>query len=87
LAALACVPPPFSYFCLLLPWAVSQHSRWGVALQGELLNLSLWDTHAGEEMDRLRPLAYQAADLFFLCFSVVQPETCGLQRGKSRDME
>ena len=39
---------------------------------GERCDVGLWDTASEEEMDRLRPLAYAEADLFVLCFSVVQ---------------
>jgi small GTP-binding protein len=51
-------------------------------LQGHLCVVSLWDCAAGEEMDRLRPLAYHQADIFMLCFSVSQPESYESARAK-----
>lgn len=51
-------------------------------VQGELCSLSLWDTSADEEMDRLRPLSYAQTDAFYLCFSVIQPESYESVRAK-----
>lgn len=33
--------------------------------------LGLWDTAGQEEYDRLRPLAYQNADVFVVCYSII----------------
>jgi len=39
-------------------------------------------------MDRLRPLSYAQADIFFLCFSVIQPESYESVRRKwAREVE
>lgn len=51
-------------------------------IQGETCSVSLWDTASNEEMDRLRPLSYCQSDLFFLCFSIVQPESYESIRAK-----
>jgi len=41
----------------------------------QLIKLSLWYTAGQEDYDRLRPLYYQDTDVFFLFFSVVNPES------------
>ena len=38
-----------------------------------MLFRSLWDTAGQEEYDRLRPLSYANANVFLVCFSVVNP--------------
>eukprot|EP01084_Bolivina_argentea_P239709 402835_1 len=40
--------------------------------QPSLIALDLWDTAGQEEFDRLRHLAYREADIFLMCFSVVE---------------
>mmetsp|Transcript_45328 Transcript_45328/g.114116 ORF Transcript_45328/g.114116 Transcript_45328/m.114116 type:complete len:198 (-) Transcript_45328:181-774(-) len=37
------------------------------------IELGLWDTAGQEEYDRLRPLSYTNANVFLVCFSVVDP--------------
>ena len=37
--------------------------------------LSLWDTIGDEAYDRLRPLCYPNADVFLICFSIVEPSS------------
>lgn len=39
----------------------------------EVIELGLWDTAGQEEYDRLRPLSYANANVFLICFSVVNP--------------
>ena len=39
----------------------------------QTIELGLWDTAGQEEYDRLRPLSYANANVFLLCFSVVNP--------------
>jgi len=39
----------------------------------ENIELGLWDTAGQEEYDRLRPLSYANANVFLICFSVVNP--------------
>jgi small GTP-binding protein len=62
-----------------MPFEVLQKKT---GLMGNMCVVCLWDCAAGEEMDRLRPLAYHQADLFLLCFSVVQPESYESARAK-----
>ena len=38
-----------------------------------VIELGLWDTAGQDEYDRLRPLSYGSADIFLVCFSVVNP--------------
>ncbi|KAH3732616.1 small GTP-binding protein domain [Pelomyxa schiedti] len=42
---------------------------------GKGYNVGLWDTAGQEEYDRLRPLSYPHTDLFFLCYSIVNPSS------------
>lgn len=37
------------------------------------IELGLWDTAGQEEYDRLRPLSYANAQVFLICFSLVNP--------------
>ena len=39
----------------------------------QTIELGLWDTAGQEEYDRLRPLSYANANVFLICFSVVNP--------------
>lgn len=41
----------------------------------EYYSVSLWDTAGIEQYDRLRPLSYLGADIFLLCFDLVQPSS------------
>lgn len=51
---------------------VSQHNR---CIRNSVLTvrLSFRDTAGQEEYDRLRPLSYANANVFLLCFSIVNP--------------
>ena len=43
------------------------------SVNGETVQLSLWDTEGSKDYDRLRPLSYPNTDVFLLCFSVDEP--------------
>lgn len=42
-----------------------------VVIDGNTVNLGLWDTAGQEDYNRLRPLSYRGADVFVLAFSLV----------------
>ncbi|KAL7712026.1 Rho family GTPase [Entamoeba marina] len=44
-----------------------------VTLDDDVISLAIWDTAGQEEYESIRPLSYPGADIFLLCFSVVQP--------------
>jgi Ras-related C3 botulinum toxin substrate 1 len=44
-------------------------------VEGNPVNLGLWDTAGSEEYDTLRPLSYPGTDVFLLCFSIFSPDT------------
>jgi|UniRef100_A0AC35G9Q6 Ras-related C3 botulinum toxin substrate 1 len=44
-----------------------------MTVNGQTINLGLWDTAGQEDYDRLRPLSYPSTNIFILCFSVTSP--------------
>lgn len=42
-----------------------------VVVDGQTVNLGLWDTAGQEDYNRLRPLSYRGADVFLLAFSLI----------------
>ncbi|KAF3445613.1 hypothetical protein FNV43_RR10789 [Rhamnella rubrinervis] len=42
-----------------------------VLVDGQSVNLGLWDTAGQEDYNRLRPLSYRGADVFLLAFSLI----------------
>ncbi|XP_042011702.1 rac-like GTP-binding protein 5 [Salvia splendens] len=42
-----------------------------VSVDGQTVNLGLWDTAGQEDYNRLRPLSYRGADVFLLAFSLI----------------
>ncbi|KAL6124557.1 hypothetical protein ACLB2K_077069 [Fragaria x ananassa] len=42
-----------------------------VLVDGQTVNLGLWDTAGQEDYNRLRPLSYRGADIFLLTFSLI----------------
>ncbi|CAH8386273.1 unnamed protein product [Eruca vesicaria subsp. sativa] len=42
-----------------------------VVVDGNTVNLGLWDTAGQEDYNRLRPLSYRGADVFILAFSLI----------------
>lgn len=46
-----------------------------IEVDGQEINLALWDTAGEEDYDRLRPLSYQRANVVLVCFSIDSPTT------------
>jgi len=44
-------------------------------VEGNPVNLGLWDTAGSDEYNSLRPLSYPGTDVFLICFSIISPET------------
>nr|AGM32255.1 Rac 1-related protein [Coptotermes formosanus] len=44
-----------------------------VLVEGQQINLQLWDTAGQEDYKRLRPLSYPGTNVFLLCFSLASP--------------
>jgi small GTP-binding protein len=42
-------------------------------VEGQQINLQLWDTAGQEDYKKLRPLSYPQTDVFIICFSLVAP--------------
>uniref|UniRef100_A0A6B2LKK9 Uncharacterized protein n=1 Tax=Arcella intermedia TaxID=1963864 RepID=A0A6B2LKK9_9EUKA len=61
---------------------IVENTEFQLPLNGTNFTLSLWDTAAAEEYDRLRPLVYHNTSIFLVVFSVASP--LSLQNVKSR---
>jgi len=46
-----------------------------VMVEGQQINLGLWDTAGQEDYDRLRPLSYPQTNVFLVCFSVISKDS------------
>eukprot|EP00010_Vexillifera_abyssalis_P008637 CAMPEP_0201543954 /NCGR_PEP_ID=MMETSP0173_2-20130828/234_1 /ASSEMBLY_ACC=CAM_ASM_000268 /TAXON_ID=218659 /ORGANISM="Vexillifera sp., Strain DIVA3 564/2" /LENGTH=204 /DNA_ID=CAMNT_0047951885 /DNA_START=40 /DNA_END=654 /DNA_ORIENTATION=+ len=44
-------------------------------VDGNPINLGLWDTAGSDEYNTLRPLSYPGTDVFIICFSLVSPQS------------
>ncbi|CAG2178888.1 unnamed protein product, partial [Oppiella nova] len=54
---------------------ISDYYSGNVMVDGESVNLDLWDTMGQEDYDRLRPLFYPKTDVFLICYSVDNPSS------------
>ncbi|KAI9357642.1 P-loop containing nucleoside triphosphate hydrolase protein [Zopfochytrium polystomum] len=46
-----------------------------VHVEGQCVELALWDTAGQEDFDRLRPLSYDGSHVILICFSVDSPDS------------
>ncbi|XP_078366640.1 ras-like GTP-binding protein RHO [Oculina patagonica] len=46
-----------------------------IEVDGQAVELALWDTAGQEDNARLRPLSYPATDVILMCFSIDRPES------------
>mmetsp|Transcript_62467 Transcript_62467/g.99303 ORF Transcript_62467/g.99303 Transcript_62467/m.99303 type:complete len:188 (+) Transcript_62467:102-665(+) len=46
-----------------------------VMVEGQQINLGLWDTAGQEDYDRLRPLSYPQTNVFLVCYSVISKDS------------
>ncbi|KAM7381704.1 hypothetical protein PAMA_012510 [Pampus argenteus] len=46
-----------------------------VSVDGQTVDLNLWDTAGREGYDRLRPLSYNLVDVIIICFSIASPSS------------
>jgi Ras family protein A len=46
-----------------------------IRVEGEIIELGLWDTAGQEGYDRLRPMAYPHCDCFVICYAVDNPDS------------
>eukprot|EP00012_Vannella_robusta_P012813 CAMPEP_0206196530 /NCGR_PEP_ID=MMETSP0166-20121206/8506_1 /ASSEMBLY_ACC=CAM_ASM_000260 /TAXON_ID=95228 /ORGANISM="Vannella robusta, Strain DIVA3 518/3/11/1/6" /LENGTH=178 /DNA_ID=CAMNT_0053614029 /DNA_START=65 /DNA_END=601 /DNA_ORIENTATION=+ len=44
-------------------------------VDGQPINLGLWDTAGSDEYNTLRPLSYPGTDVFIICFSLASPSS------------
>eukprot|EP00092_Neocalanus_flemingeri_P000285 GFUD01000305.1.p1 GENE.GFUD01000305.1~~GFUD01000305.1.p1 ORF type:complete len:197 (-),score=62.14 GFUD01000305.1:41-631(-) len=44
-----------------------------VMVDGQIINLSLWDTPGQEDFDKQRAATYEDTEVFIMCFSLVSP--------------
>jgi small GTP-binding protein len=44
-------------------------------VEGQPINLGLWDTAGSDEYNTLRPLSYPGTDVFIICFALDSPPT------------
>ncbi|ELR24614.1 Ras subfamily protein [Acanthamoeba castellanii str. Neff] len=65
-----------------LPTCISFNQRDVAIDQGKKVVVVPWDTAGSADYDQLRPLGYGGADIFLLCYSVVDPQS--LQNLRSR---
>ncbi|KAJ8930423.1 hypothetical protein NQ314_016749 [Rhamnusium bicolor] len=46
-----------------------------IQVDGQTIELALWDTAGEEDYDRLRPLSYPRTDVIIMCFSIDYPDS------------
>ncbi|XP_054434250.1 transforming protein RhoA-like isoform X1 [Pteronotus mesoamericanus] len=54
---------------------VFENSVAGIEVDGQWVELALWDTAGQEDYDRLRSLSYPNTDVILMCFSIDSPDS------------
>ena len=58
---------------LYLPREFERHLA-DIKVDGELIELEVWDTMGQETYDPFRPLSYPGTDVILMCFSIDKPD-------------
>ncbi len=70
-------PPPAGYKPTSFDKFYAAKTVMGGGSYHHTVGFTIWDTSGAPAYDTVRPLAYREADVFLVCFSVVEPNSLG----------